>query len=623
MNTRPTSWWLRAASTPVGDALRGRLTASLDWRGRLQESGLPIEARELVATVIRKTRLWRSEKADVALELSAHFHDGLAQGQTGAQLVAAFGAASQAARLIRRAKRRLRPWAWKIGHRAAQAAGVLLLLYLGLIAQTLSRHPSPNVDYLAKVNAATHAALPADSAWPLYRELWTQYAEREMSNRVLARPGEAGWEATKQLVRQNADWLRAAREAAAKPALGLPLGFAWDYRPEDARVLFGENWIPGTPPAEDDPERLESECLVSVLLPHLARLKGTAQWLGADLVAAGEEGEGARVVEDYQAILGVARHSREHPILINQLVAIADVAIGNAAAAQVLHRYPEALSAGELTQLAHALSTSRDLVGVDFGGERMLFMDIVQRVYSDDGRGDGKMTLEGLRLLRRLGWGPEDLGANGTPGGYAEILGASDLGSRAASAVVSPLAAEVLASRRDLVGEYNRLMALLEAEARQPLWVRLHQASEFERELMGLMRSPTDSLRYVQIRLLVPAISGAAMKSDESVAFSEALMAVAALEVYHRRNGSYPESLKELTPRWLPFVPQDASTGQPLLYRLQDGQPVLYGRGFNGVDNGGFATEKATQGWPRLHFDAAGEGDWVLYPPPERAPRKG
>jgi len=34
-----TSWWTRLAYTPLSDAVRGDLTASLDWQAKLHKSG--------------------------------------------------------------------------------------------------------------------------------------------------------------------------------------------------------------------------------------------------------------------------------------------------------------------------------------------------------------------------------------------------------------------------------------------------------------------------------------------------------------------------------------------------------------------------------------------------------
>ncbi len=617
MSAQPVSWWTRLAYTPVSEAVRGQFTASLDWQAKLNESGLPHSAQSLIASVVRRTRLWRHEKADVAQELTAHFLDGLSQGRAADQLAAEFGEPTRVATLIRRAKKRNRAWHWQVRHRALQVLGILALLYVVVIAITLSRHPSPKIDYLAKANAR-----PSPPPRPTAPGRFTaRSGQNTPSGRWIAvtfgcRVTRTGSRRSRGC-RENSAWLEKLRQAAAKPAFGLPAGFAWDYRAEDARVLFGEGWKPPSRPEEDDPRRLRDEILADALLPHLAKLKAMAMWLAADVAWAGEQGDGARIVADYQAILGTARHCREQAFLINQLVAIANTTIANRAVALVLQRHPEAVSETALVELAHALATSVDYLGVDFRGERMMFQDIVQRIYSDDGEGGGRLTLEGMRLLAQLGLAPEDLREANEAASVFPYLDHSDLGGQAVSAAIAPVAAELFASRRELMSEYDRLMSLMEAEATRPLWVQLRQPSVADREIEALASSPSRRMKYAPIARLLPA-GNAARKSAESEAFSRTLAVAVALEVYHRQHSAYPETLDQLAPQWLPHVPLDASTGQPLLYRVDEGRPILYGRGWDAVDDGGEMTDKAIKAWPRLSSDESDTGDWVLYPPPAR-----
>jgi hypothetical protein len=154
----------------------------------------------------------------------------------------------------------------------------------------------------------------------------------------------------------------------------------------------------------------------------------------------------------------------------------------------------------------------------------MMFQDIVQRIYSDNGAGEGHMTLEGMGILRDLGLLPGDL----EPSHYIHMLDQSEFGARAISAAMAPVVAELFASRRELMAEHNRLMTLMEAEALQPLWLQLRDNSESTREIEAMRESSRLRLKYAPIALLLPALGGAARKSAESEAFSRALMVVVA-----------------------------------------------------------------------------------------------
>ena len=56
----------RLATTPIRDLARARVSGRLDVKSLLDKAALPDRLRGIVAEVVRRTRLWRPEKADVA-----------------------------------------------------------------------------------------------------------------------------------------------------------------------------------------------------------------------------------------------------------------------------------------------------------------------------------------------------------------------------------------------------------------------------------------------------------------------------------------------------------------------------------------------------------------------------
>ena len=91
---------------------------------------------------------------------------------------------------------------------------------------------------------------------------------------------------------------------------------------------------------------------------------------------------------------------------------------------------------------------------------------------------------------------------------------------------------------------------------------------------------------------------------------SRATHVAIALAQYYREHGHYPGTLVELVPTFLSTTPIDPSTGEPLLFTLDDnGHPVIYGRGPDGDDDGGVPAKMWSS--PTI---AVGEGDWVMVP---------
>src|SRR5688572_1213312 len=148
---------------------QGSRFVRVDPSRRIDEAPLPEPAKGLVRQVVRRTRLWRSERVEVADELIAHFVDGLADGETAERLVGSFGDERRAAKLIRRAKRRNRPLAWHAMVFLRRLVVAVVVAYLLVAAYFYIGRPTPRVDYLAQFNQHV-AAIPEDRrAWPLYR----------------------------------------------------------------------------------------------------------------------------------------------------------------------------------------------------------------------------------------------------------------------------------------------------------------------------------------------------------------------------------------------------------------------------------------------------------------------
>jgi hypothetical protein len=92
-----------------------------------------------------------------------------------------------------------------------------------------------------------------------------------------------------------------------------------------------------------------------------------------------------------------------------------------------------------------------------------------------------------------------------------------------------------------------------------------------------------------------------------------------ALERYHGRHGSYPETLARLAPEFLKHVPTDFIDGNPLRYQLtHDGHFTLYSVGLDDVDHGGLIpiTEPRAAFGSRAAAGGQSSGDNIVWPLP-------
>ncbi|HYG23671.1 MAG TPA: hypothetical protein VEH04_12880 [Verrucomicrobiae bacterium] len=106
--------------------------------------------------------------------------------------------------------------------------------------------------------------------------------------------------------------------------------------------------------------------------------------------------------------------------------------------------------------------------------------------------------------------------------------------------------------------------------------------------------------------------TGSLSKALDKMLAAEAtrVMAVTAIALkrFQLRHGSFPNSLQQLVPDFLPHVSKDPVDGKPLRYLAKpDGTFVLYSVGADGIDSGGDATPARTS---RSHYWLLGK-DWV------------
>ena len=88
------------------------------------------------------------------------------------------------------------------------------------------------------------------------------------------------------------------------------------------------------------------------------------------------------------------------------------------------------------------------------------------------------------------------------------------------------------------------------------------------------------------------------------VARERLLAAELALRCYQSEQGHPPARLDELTTNYLSHVPQDPFSGQPLIYRAQGTNWLLYSVGPDGADDGGKRVGRGLAGKGDLFFDS-------------------
>ena len=94
---------------------------------------------------------------------------------------------------------------------------------------------------------------------------------------------------------------------------------------------------------------------------------------------------------------------------------------------------------------------------------------------------------------------------------------------------------------------------------------------------------------------LLPGVHSAIMKEATFEAKMLATRAGLACKIHKSRTGQYPGNLEVLVPDILPEVPIDPFTGNPLVYKIENGELLIYSLGSNEKDDGGRGTYQFTK----------------------------
>lgn len=563
-------------------------------------SGLPAPLMALLATTVKGLRLWPAERADIARELVSHMHEGLAAGTAPADLAATFGDPAASAKLLTRSRKRLRP-RWYRAVRGtfnalAIGLGVLALGFALAAARYQLGRPSISTDYLAQINERIAQTPPSQRAWPLYVQAIHELPslapdgddtiEKSVRNSMLARDLESS-EARAALayVASAAPVLAKVRAAAAMPAAARPVGF--DVSDIDLWKRPGA----GTPPPPPSPqssivtttpgagstERYTGldGALIGTLLPQLREFRTFARLLVIEARAAGRAGNVTLVMDDLKALGGLARHAAEPgSTIIGQLVGLAINDHRIATIHLLLDDHPRLFSDAQLVELAHELAAWRanpvannDTIELTY--ERLNMLDMLQRLYTDDGNGNGRLARGGVRGLRGLS-------ALSTAQGQSDISTLSD-------GFVGPAMGFIVADRAATRARYDEYLASVESQMALPPWQRDFKAAHAViDEEAGLGR-----VRYLLVHSMAPALWRTGLNIDRARTLRDGAQARIAVELYKRQAGKLPTSLADLTPRLLPSIPLDPWDGQPLRLVVRDGSLVLYSIGADKLDHQG------------------------------------
>lgn len=608
----------------------------------ISEAGLPTPIADRIDRIVGHTRLWPRERAEIAHELCAHAQDALEQGQSTDDTIQALGDPAIVAKLLRRAAKRKRHWLWQIRRRTSQAIlstiAILFLLYAALFIRFNTGSPRIEHHPIAQLNDRNAGYSEDQRALPAMEALWIEWSKERNRIHLLeeadraanrdnpdhqvrvwaldshsrATPDQAGYDEFRAFIERIRPELDAAERASRLPTIG-------GVYSDDSEIVE----VPGTGVYLDRPIPVSADpkdhgSMIGVLLPWLGQTRTVARLLMTDAVFSFETGDSERAAGRIEATLRYAALSTQDEFIISQLVGVAIQAYVEDELLRMIAAAPDRFTDEQLVRLSHLLSSTADTTQhVSMAAERAMFEDVLQRAFTDDGHGDGRLTAKGFEELAAEIFSPLDDST------YSALELNASQPPRASARFVGPVSLLMVASRAEHQRLYDELISIIEPAINPttPTHEAIARTYEFDDRFM---KRAHDSQRYPLLDVLVPALEKTAQTVHAARGHTRGTLLTIAAHLHHRRTGSWPTDANQLVPAMLPARPLDPfDPGQSLRLHVADNQLIVYSVGPDGEDDRGVpipdirARNELTKRYPRPGHtpDDIPQGDWVIYPP--------
>ena len=526
---------------------------------------LPACAAEFIRLVVKKMRYRKKVRRDVQAELEAHFEDELKDCKTdeqreqkARQLVTEFGDVKLLAVLLRRAKKRCRPLWRKALVRGFQAVGIVILYILICSAPLVIGRPKVSVNYSDWLNDLGRAGrAESENAYPYYK----QAVEASVKMPDWLVKSRVKWPADFNDIemQQFLQWLNDNNKALELMIEGTNKPHYWAvYQRTETALIEGGIF--------DDS------------LKDLSGYRQVARALNWRSLYKAYSGNIESALDDCVSLVKFGRHQEGKGLLIEQLVGIAIEAMAFGSISMIMEKadVPADTLKNIQEQLQEEFARPYDVINLE--GEKAFLYDYIQRSFTDDGKGGGRMLARGAPLA-----------VGDWKSGLWRFVSLS------------------YPDRREVTAKVDHYYNLAEQVFDETPW-QVHRK--------GVSSAKLDEIAdgSLLLQILVPAHGRVGEIGWRTKTRRTALLTVLALSRYEKEKSKYPESLDVLVEAgYLKDMPNDPYSDSPLVYKKTDESFILYSLGENLSDDEGQVARRDDGGIKQW----ASEGDWVFWPVPK------
>ena len=457
----------------------------------------------------------------------------------------------------------------------------LLIGFSWYVHGFLAGQPVITDEYLVQFNQLGRRELPAsENAWPHYRKAFAALVEPtdELEQTFAFKndgpsqfPGFAALDPDER--KALANWVTENE-------------LAWAHFQGAAECRYCYRPLPYDPNAATIPPLMNL-----TMKPSLRQLRYLAKMGIWRARLAAEAGRLDACIDDCLVIARVATHWHNGPSLIDQLVGVACGGLARGELLRLASHYELPVTTLHRIQTTLAGLYPQGPPPMNFAGERLMVLDMVQHTFTQGGFGGGHLVRGQFETYLEHTMLPE--------GDQPTAC------TRMVFRVLDVAYCLLHARRHQTVAKIHEVYDEIDARSRLTPYQR-HIRDE---------KNLADSIslyRYGYILILLPAELrvtelGARFRADH-----EATLAILALQRYRAETGSYPDHLSRLVQAgYLPAIPMDSFSDGPLVYQRAADGFLLYSVGNNFVDDGGTPgpdDKGKSRPWSQ-------HGDRVFWPP--------
>ncbi|MDB4640115.1 hypothetical protein OAF56_00645 [Pirellulaceae bacterium] len=433
---------------------------------------------------------------------------------------------------------------------------MISLAYLGWIQYSYWAEPiRVERDYVSELNRELLIGAEEDFAWPKYQEIlrdmpafnedWSQRARGWTGTSSIPR-WESAWPDIDQYLNENAEFLQLIRETSQREILGFRLR---------AGLKRGGTAL------KDSEASSQKPVVVNVRMDAHIDLQKLALILDRHARLSFRNGKTQIAFDDLISMLNIASHVGQTKALFAQQLSANIASRSSYTLLELIGEDDGSISVDDLNNfLARLQNFQKKAIPISLSFARVMIKDFVQRVYTDNGNGDGHFRL--TAYLDQIGYGRNPM---------MEII-------------FEALGSGRYARRKVTEETLEDLIAKAQNEVQLEPW-NLKTNSTLVDDLEQL--DSHKGKKLIVLTRLFPDVFGPYFMMQYFIQLKDSLRVVIALKQFKETHQVWPTKLSDLDNDWLQEIPPDRFDGHALRYKLLDGVPILYAIGPDQIDDEG------------------------------------